>query len=259
MDIQVWEALETIALTPEQVRSALVHQTENGSLVNRSPQLFLPTAYDLYCGFDLNDFLTPFDAKELDGFRLMRSGQRRFINKVSAIHRSGGRIHSNCELNQDCNVAYALVHKFLDCVATQFRDLCQYPGFLGQQRECAVVYSTALTRRLLLESMTAREKPRLIPQLVLPSPRELFSVFADTVEHLPLSLEHASSTFVLERDGGKYRIKQVGERGEVLEDHGVDDLEGAMGRFLRSVFSFDRMDDAAQWKFDPTSLTTQSF
>lgn len=251
MEVDIWETLEAVVLTPEHVRSAFDFRVERGSLVSPWP-LFLPAASDISLGDELNDVITRIDATDLEGFRLVRRGNAQ--HGVSELHRATGRIVSSREFSPQVDISRALVHQFLDCLADRFRDFCQYPGFVGRADTPPVAYSAALARRLLLETMTAREQPRVIPRLTWPHPDALMATFTDIVAHLPLSVELASSTFLLEHDGAAYRVREVGDRGEALVDERLDGLERAMSRLLEVLFSLDQMNDDARWTFAPTSL-----
>lgn len=169
MDIQIWHALDTISVSPERVRAAFHGRATNESVANRLPHLFLPSAVELHLEFDLSDVLTPLDARELEGFRLVRVGESPFVDTVGEIDRTGGKGRTRA-FDRGFNVSYALVHAFLDSLALRFSRLRQYPGLLGDSTEYGVAYSLALTRRLLLESMTSREEPLHVPRLAWPSP-----------------------------------------------------------------------------------------
>lgn len=255
MEFECWNTLEPIRLTSADVRAAFLWRRKNGSLASRAPELFLPSAHALRLRVDLSDILTPLDALNLNGFRLVRSGQPSCSARISQITRLGGKIVKNDAFESEEDVVSLLVHEFLDAISQRFADLCRYPGFLAKEERPPVVYSTSLVERLVIGALVAPRQPRLAPLLILPSEADVFRALRDSVEdHLPFFLENASDTFSVTSAEGRFHMQVTGERGEKLEDFSSSELPKVVLGFVRSLFGFQRMENDDDWTFDPASL-----
>lgn len=261
MKVDRWNALDPIQLTAADVRAAFLWRRKNGSLVNPAPELFLPSAYTLHMRrFDLSDILTPLDARDLNGFRLVCSGRSSGSGRISEITRAGGRVIQNHAFEGADDISYLLVHKFLDAISIRFSNLRQYPGFLAEKERPPVAYSTQLVERLLIDSLVSPRKPRLAPPLILPSEADIFLALRDAVENqLPFSLENAADTYSITSAEGQFQMRRTGDRGETLEDFSLPELPKVVARFVRSLFGFQAMENDGDWTFDPTSLTKRNF
>ncbi len=205
--------------------------------------------------------LTTIEDRHLEGYRLIKAGQPPLTSRrISEITREGTKIVNRYNFADNVNVAYLLVHKFLDRLGHCFFTLANKPGFLGRTEPRHVVMTHELVQDLMVRSLTQTQKPRLMPLLIMP-PRDQWVNALDGLikDNNDFAFEHFMADITFKRENGGYRVRRMGDRGEIYDDHWSLDFSASVCRLVDILFKLDEDPQSPSFLFDPSSITQRHF
>ena len=236
--------MPVLTITPEDVAKKFSNLRNRWApSTNSSCQLYLPAPDMLNLAVFPHHVAVDWNDVSLEGMRIADFNG----TGLRLLYREQGKVTRSQILDHK--------HPFQEVIEAFCSQL--YGGFSWAHMPCdpasvnKYVLDLQLVVRLLKESFLSPEKPRLAPKVIFPADEVISEIGLREIPEILLDVDQGYGlSFSVEREGSKYVLKALGERGNLEYYRTADTPAGMMLEVYNYLASREAIERSSSYKFE---------